>query len=144
MSILVALDLSGSTDKVIKTAAKMATMMNCPLYLLHVAEPDPDFVGYDVGPETVRDQVAAEFHQQHKAIQQYSQKLRDTNLDCKAILVQGATVEVVLKQAKKLKAEMIVTGSHGHGAVYDILVGSISAGIIKKSKIPVMIVPVKN
>jgi len=144
MTILVALDLSDSTDKVIIVAKKMAKMMKCHLFLLHVAEPNPDFVGYDVGPETVRDQVAAEFHQQHKAIQHFSQELRDCGIDCKAILAQGPTVETVLNQAKKISAEFIIIGSHGHGAVYDILVGSISAGIIKKSSIPVTLVPVKD
>ncbi len=144
MTILVALDLSDSTDKVIIVAKTMAKMMKCPMYLLHVAEPNPDFVGYDVGPETVRDQLAAEFHQQHKAIQQFSQELRDSGIDCKAILAQGPTVETVLNQAKKISAEFIIIGSHGHGAVYDILVGSISAGIIKKSNIPVTLVPVKD
>ena len=52
-------------------------------------------------------------------------------------------VESILKEADKVNAEMIITGSHGHGAVYDILVGSVSAGIIKYSKIPVLVVPVK-
>lgn len=143
MSLLVALDLSDHTNKIIKAAEKMATMMNCPLYLLHVAQPDPDFVGYDVGPDTVRDQVAAEFHQQHKSLQEYSQLLRDKDIDCTALLIQGETVATVLKHANKLGAEIIIIGSHGHGAVYDILVGSISVGIIKKSHIPVMIVPMK-
>ena len=91
MSILAAIDLSDNSAKVLKTAEKMATMMNCPLYLLHVAEPEPDFVGYDIGPDVVRDQIAAEFHQQHAMIQQYSQKLRANNVDCKAILAQGMT-----------------------------------------------------
>jgi len=142
MSILVAIDLSDSTDKVINVAEKMATVMQSSLYLLHVAEPDPDFVGYDVGPETVRDQMAAKFHQQHAEIQNHSKKLRENKIDCTAILAQGPTVETVLKQAKKLSSEYLIIGSHGHGAVYDILVGSISAGIIKKSDIPVTIVPV--
>jgi nucleotide-binding universal stress UspA family protein len=142
MSILAAIDFSDNTDKVIQTAEKMATMMQGSLYLLHVAEPEPDFVGYDAGPETVREQVAKEFHQQHAALQDYAQALRDKNIDCTALLIQGMMVESILKEADKVNAEMIITGSHGHGAVYDILVGSVSAGVIKHSKIPVLVVPV--
>ena len=73
MSILVAIDLSDKTDKVFQTAEKMAKMIGGTVYLVHVAEPDPDFVGYAVGPETVREQVAKEFHQQHTALQDYAQ-----------------------------------------------------------------------
>ena len=143
MSILVALDLSDKTDKVMQVAEKTAKMMGDAVYLIHVAEPDPDFVGYAAGPDTVREQVAKEFHQQHAALQDYAQRLRDKGIDCTALLIQGMMVESILKEAEKVNAEMIITGSHGHGAVYDILVGSVSAGIIKHSKIPVLVVPVK-
>jgi nucleotide-binding universal stress UspA family protein len=144
MSILVAVDLSDKTDKVIDVAEKMVSMMGGSIYLLHVAEPDPDFVGFAPGPDTVREQVAKEFHQQHVELQAYAKKFREKNIDCTALLIQGIMVESILNQADKIKAEMIITGSHGHGAVYDILVGSVSAGIIKHSKIPVLVVPVNR
>lgn len=143
MSILVALDLSDKTDKVMQVAEKTAKMMESSIYLIHVAEPDPDFVGYAAGPETVREQVAKEFHHQHASLQDYAQGLRDKNIECTALLVQGMMVESILKEADKIDAEMIIAGSHGHGAVYDILVGSVSAGIIKHTKIPVLVVPTK-
>jgi nucleotide-binding universal stress UspA family protein len=37
-----------------------------------------------------------------------------------------------------------VVGSHGHGAAYDLLVGSISAGIIRKAEVPVVVVPAEK
>ena len=43
-----------------------------------------------------------------------------------------------------MEAELLVVGSHGYGAVYDLLVGSISRGILKHSKIPVLVVPVQD
>jgi len=53
-------------------------------------------------------------------------------------------VESTLKEADRLEAGMIVVGTHGHGAVYDVLIGSYSAGIIRKSKLPVLVVPVRD
>ena len=47
-------------------------------------------------------------------------------------------------EAEILEAGLIVIGTHGHGAVYDVLIGSYSAGIIRKSKLPVLVVPVRN
>ncbi len=32
-------------------------------------------------------------------------------------------------------------GSHGHGAAYDMVVGSVSNGFIRESKRPVLVVP---
>jgi nucleotide-binding universal stress UspA family protein len=53
-------------------------------------------------------------------------------------------VESTLKEADLLEAGLIVVGTHGHGAVYDVLIGSYSAGIIRKSKLPVLVVPVRD
>ncbi|MCJ7557239.1 MAG: universal stress protein [Gammaproteobacteria bacterium] len=41
-----------------------------------------------------------------------------------------------------MEIKLPVLGSHGYGAVYDLLVSSISRGILKHSKIPVLVVPV--
>ena len=35
-------------------------------------------------------------------------------------------------------------GSHGFGALYDLLVGSSSRGILKSSTVPVLVVPVRE
>jgi len=61
-----------------------------------------------------------------------------------SLLVRGPTVDTTLKEAKNLKAELIVVGAHGHGAVYDVLIGSYSAGIIRKSTLPVLVVPIRD
>ena len=51
----------------------------------------------------------------------------------------GLPVDEILARAKK--ADYIVMGSHGHGAVYDLLVGSTTHGVLKQAPCPVVIVP---
>jgi nucleotide-binding universal stress UspA family protein len=58
-----------------------------------------------------------------------------------ALQLQGATVATVLAEADRLGAELIVLGSHGHGAVYELLVGSVAEGVVRRSKVPVLLVP---
>ena len=141
MNILVSLDISESTDKVVAEAAQLAKAMSAKLYLMHVAEPEPDFIGYGVGPQTVRDSVSEELHKEHAHIQELAESLRLKGLDAKGILIQGSTVEAILQQAEKLDAQMIVMGSHGRGAIYKMLVGSVSEGVLHGSKCPVLVVP---
>jgi nucleotide-binding universal stress UspA family protein len=144
MNILAAVDLSPGSEKVTDTAGRLAKLMDAKVYVLHVAEPEPDFVGYDAGPEVVRTQVAEELHREHRAVQSLAGRLRDSDVDATALLIRGPTVETTLKEASSLRAGLIVVGSHGHGAVYDVLVGSYSAGIIRRSKLPVLVVPVRE
>lgn len=144
MSILVAVDLSPASENVVEAAGRIAKLTGTAVYILHAAEPEPDFVGYDAGPEVVRTQVAQELRKEHRDVQALAEKLRSDGVDATALLVRGPTVETTLKEAASLEAELIVVGTHGHGAVYDVLVGSYSAGIIRRSKLPVLVVPIRD
>lgn len=143
MNILVALDLSDATEKVLQTVTRVAQSTDAEVWLLHVAEPDPDFVGYAAGPEVVREQVAKEFRDQHRAVQTQADALRDRGVKATALLIQGPTVETILKEAERLSADLIIVGSHGHGALYDLVAGSISLGVLKKADTPVLVVPTR-
>ncbi|HTD83926.1 MAG TPA: universal stress protein, partial [Gemmatimonadaceae bacterium] len=53
----------------------------------------------------------------------------------------GTVAEEILSQADALNADLIVMGTHGHGAMYNLLVGSVTKGVIKHSVRPVLLVP---
>jgi nucleotide-binding universal stress UspA family protein len=53
----------------------------------------------------------------------------------------GVVAEEILNQADELNADMIVMGTHGHGAMYNLLVGSATKGVLKHSTHPVLLVP---
>ena len=38
-------------------------------------------------------------------------------------------------------ASFVVMGSHGHGAMYDLLVGSTTQGVLRQAPCPVLVVP---
>jgi nucleotide-binding universal stress UspA family protein len=144
MNILVAVDLSEATPRVMQVTERVARQSEGKVRLLHVAEAEPDFMGYDAGPEVVRDQVAKEFRDEHKSIQAYAEQLREAGLDASARLIQGPIVETVFNEAKRFEADMLIVGSHGFGAIYDLLIGSISRGILKDTDIPVLVVPIRD
>ena len=140
-NILAAVDFSDVTQAVATTAAALAGALDGRLFLLHVAAPEPDFVGYDVGPQTVRDGVAKEIRAEHRQLHELKQPLEQAGLDVTALVVQGATVEKIVQEAARLEADMIVVGSHGHGALHHLLVGSVTEGIMRAAVCPVLVVP---
>jgi nucleotide-binding universal stress UspA family protein len=141
MKIVVAVDFSQVTRKMIEIVGRMPPQMASHVYLLHAAEPDPDFVGWDAGPDVVRDQVAAQFHREHRELEDLAEQVRGAGLEVTALLIQGPTVDTILRETTKLGGNLVVVGSHGHGAAYDLLVGSISSDVIRRSAIPVLVVP---
>jgi nucleotide-binding universal stress UspA family protein len=144
MKLLVAMDLSDVTQPIMDAVIRVANANQAKAWLLHVAEPEPDFMGYDAGPEVVRDQVAREFRDEHRQIQRLAEELRHAGVDSKALLFQGSIVETILKQVERLEADLVVIGSHGHGAVFDLLVGSVCNGVLKQARVPVLVVPVQH
>lgn len=144
MNVLAAVDFSPVTGRVLDTLKQMAAALSARIWLVHVAPPDPAFVGYEAGPKTVRGQVAEEHHARHRELQQLAERLRTQGIEATALLVQGATVESLIAEAGRLKADLIVLGSHGHGAVHDLLVGSVSEGVVRKSPVPVLLVPARQ
>ena len=84
------------------------------------------------------------FQRHYENVLNCMEKLEEEGLDASSWLARGPGVASTLKEAARLEAGLIVVGTHGHGAVYDALIGSFSAGIIRKSKLPVLVVPVRG
>ena len=72
MKILAGIDFSEVSNQVVSKASEYALSFNAKLWLVHVAAPDPDYVGYDVGPKVIRDQRAGVLRKEHKELQQYA------------------------------------------------------------------------
>jgi len=144
MKLLVAIDLSPITETVIKKVIDIGQKTASQIWLVHVVQPDPDFVGYEVGPQAERDFIAKKYHEKHKTIQTIADELRAFNIKVTPLLLQGPTVETVITEAEKCDADMIITGSHGHGMMYNIFIGSVSKEILNQSKRPVLIIPVRD
>lgn len=144
LKILVAVDLSGATARVIQVTERISEAMAGEVRVLHVAEAEPDFVGFGAGPDVVRDQIAKEFRDEHRTVQAHAESLRQAGIEANALLIQGPIIETVLNEAQRFEADLLIVGSHGFGALYDLVVGSSSRGILKRSEIPVLVVPIRE
>ncbi len=140
-TILVPVDFSDVTHHVLDTAAKFAIAFGSRLVILNVAEPEPDFVGFEAGPPTVRIAVARDFKAEHQKLDELKTQHAAKGLEVLSLHVQGPIVEKILHEATEQKADLVVIGSHGHGALYDLLVGSVTQGVIKAAQCPVVVVP---
>jgi nucleotide-binding universal stress UspA family protein len=145
MNIVVAVDFSDVTPIVLDALPALLPSSSTDehhVYLIHVAEPDPEFVGWEAGPDVVREQMAEEFARERSQIAEIADGLQGAlDMEVTPLLVQGPTAETICSQAESLDAAMIVVGSHGHGAAYDLVVGSISSAIIKQCRRAVLVVP---
>ena len=143
-NILVPVDFSDVTTAVVETARKLAAAFQGRLVILNVAEPEPDFVGFEAGPPAVRIATARDFKVERQRLDDIKARLVTTGCDVAALHIQGPIVDKILHEAGEQQADLIVMGSHGHGAFYDLLVGSVTHGVIKEARCPVVVVPAVN
>ncbi|MFM8331315.1 MAG: universal stress protein [Candidatus Methylumidiphilus sp.] len=142
MNVLIALDLSENAAGVLDKTVGLLQGALGKVWLLHVAAPAPDFVGYEVDPEVMRQQVAEGYHREHRQLQAMAENLRARGLDATALLVQGETAKTIVQEAEKLGADMIVAGTRRHGVWRRLLLGEVDGDGLSAAGKPVLLVPV--
>lgn len=141
-NILVTIDFDGKEHILIDKALEIAEKFKSKVWILHIAAPNPDFVGYEAGPQHERNFRAEELREEHQKIQDYSKSLIEKGLDSEALLIQGMTVDSIIEKANELHIDLIIAGHNDHDFWYKAIMGSVSNRLIKQSKIPVLIVPI--
>lgn len=140
-NILVGIDFHDKTEDLIQRSVEFAKKTKAKLWLLHVASPDPDFVGFEAGPQFIRDERAEKLWDEHKKLWEYTQNIEQQGVDADGLLIQGATIETILEESVKLDIDLIIAGYHEHNFLYNAFFGNTSIQIIKESKIPVLVIP---
>ncbi len=143
-NILVTIDFNKNEQLLVDKAFQLAEKFDSKIWLIHIAAPDPDFIGYSVGPQYIRDSRASELRKEHRQLQAYTKKLKEKGVNAEGLLIQGATIEIIMEEAKKLNVDIIIAGHHEHNFLYKAFIGSVSGQIVKKSRIPVLLVPLEE
>jgi len=139
-NILVLINLNGKEELLLEKAIEFAGCFKSKIWIIHIAAPDPDFIGYQAGPQSERDFRASELKKEHELIQEYSDKLKATGIDVEGLLIQGPTIDLIIEKTKKLNANLIIAGYQEHSFIYKAIIGSHSKNILKKSNIPVLLI----
>jgi nucleotide-binding universal stress UspA family protein len=157
--ILVPIDFSDVTPPMIDVARQLAKTLGAEIRLIHVKEltagATPGTLGYGLAgmpelapmsgvpvpgfqpmPETI-----AEDEDQKSKLVGWQEEIAQDGIKVSLHEPSGAVAEEILNQADEFDADLIVMGTHGHGAMYNLLVGSGTKGVLKHSTRPVLLVP---
>jgi len=143
-TILVAVDFSDVTSRVSQVATSLAAAFRGKLILLHVEEPEPSFVGFEPGTLPMPPQVVRDTRLRDKQLEELREKLSAGGTEVTALHLQGPMAERICQEAQRHSADLIVIGSHGHGALYNLFVGSVTSGVLKEAPCPVLVVPAEK
>lgn len=158
--ILVPVDFSPAMEAVLSHARELARGLEAELHLIHVREiaAVPVFPAATIGypgiglPEMGMPgslpvgapgyfPVDAPNDKEKSQLEILQGELTRSGLNTIAHEREGTVVEEILKTAQEISADLIVMGSHGHGPVYNLLVGSVTEGVLKAAQRAVLLVP---
>ncbi|HIJ59854.1 MAG TPA: universal stress protein [Nitrospirae bacterium] len=135
--ILVAHDGSKSSDKALKKAVELAVNFHASLtvlsvvpelYLTEISESDKQKIFNSLSKETT------------DAMEKIRKSLSGKSIEVKTLVRQGDPAEKILETAQKMKADVLVMGSHGRHGTKKFLMGSVSSKVVDNSKCPVFVV----
>ena len=141
-NIMVAVDFNDSIGELMVYADSLAQKFSSKVWVLHVADPEPDFVGYEPGPQYIRDIKAEEYREEHHNLQEVCKNFLSEDVKAEALLIQGSTVETVMEEAQKLNIDLLIVGTHKHSFLHNLLQESISLELFKKAEIPMLTIPI--
>lgn len=136
-NILVAHDGSKLSDKALKKAIEIALSMGSTITVLSVV---PELYLTELSDHD-RQRIVAALNDEIKiSMEKIRITLAGKSIEAKTILRQGDPAEKILETAKKMKVDLIITGSHGRHGARKFLMGSISSRIVDYSSCPVLVV----
>jgi nucleotide-binding universal stress UspA family protein len=144
-TLLTAIDFSPISLKVVDGAAELAAAMNARLVLLNVVEPVAAYVPIGAAMDVITAPLPmepADLNVVKERLDQLAAPLRSKGLIVETRAAVSLPVDEIIDQAAATQASMIILGSHGHGAVYQLFSGSVVTSVLHKSRIPVTVIPV--
>lgn len=140
-TFLVPLDFSAVSGTVVDTAVEFSRNLGGRIVMLHIIQPPAVTGDYALPVEVLQEAAAASEKSARGHLGKYEEKCRAAGIGVETVIRQGAPVPLILEEAGNRQADFIIMGSHGHGKLYDFLVGSTASGIIKKARCGVIILP---
>ena len=140
-TILAPIDFSSITEAVVAEATTLARALNARVCLFTVVQPPVVMTEYAPILSNIAEINAAGEKHAARQLEKVADRLRAEFISVESDHAVGPPIHLIVNQAEKCAADYIVMGSHGHTALYDLLVGSTTHGVLMRAKCPVMIVP---
>lgn len=155
--ILYATDLSETAVHAFAYAVSLANTYGAGITILHVMKGSPGepFISTETWKEIkerhyskARETLIGK-KREHVAIKDVLQTFSDqvkagakdqAFVTDEIMIEKGDPAQVIIKTARKRNCDLIVMGTHGHGAIADVLIGSTAKRVVRKSPIPVLVV----
>ncbi len=143
-NLLVPIDFSDVSDRLVATAEKQATAFGAKVWLLHCISEYPALSAMGEIPVFLPSSSLAlpgRYPDEYRQLAKLTSNLRDNGIDAELLFVSGLPTEQILSAADDHQADLIIMGSHGHGMLYEVVVGTVTEAVLHRTEHPTLVVP---
>lgn len=139
MRILVAVDGSQGSERALREALRLAAGPSATVRLVHVLDADlyRDTFGEDARAHEAWRRTGQKYLDQAAAI------AREAGIQVETALLENAgqrTSRVIVDEASRWPADVVVLGTHGRHGLDHLLLGSVAEGVVRSATVPVLTV----
>ena len=145
--ILVPIDGSPTSNLGLREAIKMAEDQGATLCLLHVVDEMIVTQAFDgtmyVTPGYIEEFIDALRKEGKKILVKAETAVKKHAIKYQTVLAETvghAVADVIIAQANKCRADLIVLGTHGRRGVTRLVMGSDAEGVVRATRVPVLLV----
>lgn len=140
-TILVTVDFSEITEKTVQSALALAEGRPVNFVFLHIVYPVASVDGLTFTLPEYGQLLDLKETRARRAMTVLVNRARQHSTEVTSVVVRGLPAQEIIRVAREQNADLIVMGSHGHGAMYELVVGSTTHAVLKNTPCPILIVP---
>lgn len=134
MKVMVGFDCSERSQKTLEKAIELFKPLKPEIILVTVTEESRDA---SLESESVFQKLRSE---RHSCLLDTSNIITGSGLDVDAVLAVGDPRQMLLKAVEEKRPDVLVVGKRGGGIIEGLVLGSVSAYLVRHAKCPVLIV----
>jgi nucleotide-binding universal stress UspA family protein len=143
-NLLVPIDFSEHSKKTIEYATQLAALSHGSIKILHVLQMPENLAAFYEGiyieQEVINTHVERVKRKANDQLSLVTEQILAKGLNAQPALRVGNPYEEIVSAAKEMGADLIVIGSHGHGGLGRLLLGSTAERVLQYAPCAVLVV----
>ncbi len=137
-TILCAIDGSAATERLLLYAMHFGRTEASALHIVHVYQ----LPAHYAASEGYSD-LAAAFRRVAQNVAQDARSFlqEESEVEVTAEVFEGTPADIILAEAARIGADLILLGSRNPADVTDLLLGSVSQQVLNAARIPILVIP---
>ncbi len=143
-TFVVAVDFSETSRQMLEVAIREAQAHDARIVLVHAfhGRMKIGMVYRDAALDPIRElEQELKLDEAVELSTEWAEVARQAGVDVETVAREETPASLILDVADEVDADRIIMGRAGHGAIAEFVMGSTSKQVVKKAKVPVLVVP---